>query len=204
MLHAIEKGYVDGWRLLFQFDIDPFHHYEDEDDDEEEWHDGASPFHTASQQTNTSVLEYFIELWNDRFASTGGRNSNGDAPIDILCREARVSIEAVTLLVKTFDANLSMATQGYFPFQSAINVDANLDVIYYLLEHWPDALTEPLPPIDPRAPAVNDDESSLAVADNKSRQPTIESLLGETAYIPADNESLRAAIELLQQRLATM
>jgi hypothetical protein len=52
----------------------------------------------------------------------------------------------VTLWVPTFDTtSLSTAAQGPFPFQSAIMASASLDVIYYLLKHWPDALLEPLP-----------------------------------------------------------
>ena len=127
---ASVRGNVNIWRLFVQFGIDPFCRYDGDDDD-----DGAasSPFHTAAQQTNTAVLEFFVALWNKRFACTGGRNSNGDAPIDIICRDPRVTITAVTLLVQTFDANLSTTSQRSFPFQSAIKVNANLDVIYYLL-----------------------------------------------------------------------
>jgi hypothetical protein len=199
-LRTVTKDeHVNVWRLFVQhFDIYPFPHDPlrcgDIDCDDE-----YSLFCLAAHQKDTELFSFFVEVWNQRFADSSSgsskRDAHGNAPIDIICRDARVSIQAVTLLVenKTFTANLSTtAAHGSYPFQSAVKAGASLDVIFYLLKHWPDALAEPLP-IDRGAPTVvnNNSESLLAAAaDNE--------LL---TLLTADNEatSLTAQIEFCRQ-----
>jgi hypothetical protein len=99
------------------------------------------------------------------------RNINGDLPIHVLCRDAQVPLHAICFLLEqeqqeqqqqqTRDYNHHHNSSGsssmvatrsnntqhghYFPFRTAAMSDASLDVIFYLLQLWPDALVQLLP-----------------------------------------------------------
>jgi hypothetical protein len=57
---------------LVQHGIDPIEGYPEH---------ASSPFHVAAQQNDTTVLEFFLELWDQRYASHGGKNDDVDAPL---------------------------------------------------------------------------------------------------------------------------
>jgi hypothetical protein len=58
------------------------------------------------QVYKTAILRFFLQHWYERFAaSSGGHDTNGDCPIDVLCRDKHVSIQAIKLMVKEFQAN---------------------------------------------------------------------------------------------------
>jgi hypothetical protein len=53
------------------------------------------PFHASSRQSDTSIFEYFLGIWNERFASTRGKNGDGDYPIHVVCCDPYVSFQAI-------------------------------------------------------------------------------------------------------------
>jgi hypothetical protein len=70
---AVRRGRKSIIRLLVQYGVDPFQQQ------------GASKttslFDTAAGKTNTKVFQPFLAHWDERFASNGGRNDDGDYPI---------------------------------------------------------------------------------------------------------------------------
>jgi ankyrin repeat protein len=156
---AIQAGNEAACRLLTQHGIDPFlekdnDHENDRGNRDNHAHEGKrghapSPFHAAARLTDMAILRYFMQLWNERFAASGGgRDTNGNSPLHALCRDKHVSIQAIQLLVQEFQANVaeqylpSAVHDGkplHFPFHSAVMADASLNVLYYLLNHFPDA-----------------------------------------------------------------
>jgi Ankyrin repeats (3 copies)/Ankyrin repeat len=138
--------------LVREYHVDPFLHEEDDEDEDEnegedevadEEPDGVSPFVAAARQPDTSILEYFLGVWDERFASTGGKNSDGDYPIHVACCDPLVSIQAIQVLVNRDADSLAAVDgeEGLLPFHFAANWGASLDVIFYLLQHCPDALS---------------------------------------------------------------
>jgi ankyrin repeat protein len=134
---AIRAGNLAICQLLVRdVQVDPF--LQGEDDDETV----VSPFQAAARQSDTSILEDLMLLWDERFASTGGKNSDGDYPIHVVCCDPLVSLEAIMVLVNRHADALAMVDgeQGLLPFHIAANWSASLDVIFYLLQHCLDAL----------------------------------------------------------------
>jgi hypothetical protein len=171
---------------------------------------GVPPFFvTAAHREDTTLFEFFIDHWNEHFAASGGRDNNGDAPMDHLCRDPRVSIQAVTLLVTKYKANISVAAgNGWFPLHSAIMSEAKLEVIYYLLYNGPGILVEQRFPIGPpvvyyRDRSLQTDNESLQ-ADSEPHQPTMESLQATIESQQATIESQQATIESFQDDKAAL
>lgn len=83
--------------------------------------------------------------WDERFSSANsdGKNNDGDYPIHIISRDGNASFQAVKVVVDERKAETSTRNkQGHFPFFSAAKSGSRLDVIFYLLKHNPDALSE--------------------------------------------------------------
>jgi Ankyrin repeats (3 copies) len=131
-------------QLVHLYQVDPFLQKEDDEtgvgDGAE--HDPSSPFVTAARLKDTAIFEYFLGVWNHRFTSTGGKNSDGDYPLHVVCCDPHVSLPAIVALVNhQADALAAVdGEQGLYPFHFAAMWSASLDVIFYLLQHYPDAL----------------------------------------------------------------
>ena len=131
------------------YHVDPFLQIDDDDYDDDD-NDGivettaASPFLAAARRSAcTNFLQSCLDIWNLRFISTDGLNCNGDYPIHLVCCDPHVSLKAIQLLVRHNPDALAKADgqEGLLPFHFAANWGASLDVIYYLLQHCPDALS---------------------------------------------------------------
>jgi hypothetical protein len=124
------------------YGADPFSEEGDENENENEKH-AASPFVAAARLSDTRIFEYFLTVWNERFASTGGKNGDGDYPLHVVCCDPCVSLQAIQVLVNRQADVLAMVDgeQGLLPYHFAANWGASLDVIFYLLQHCPNALS---------------------------------------------------------------
>jgi hypothetical protein len=130
-----------------------------------------------------AFLNTFWGVWDERFTTSGGKNSDGDYPIHVACCDDQVSLQAIQLLVSRHAEALATVDgdEGLLPFHFAANWGASLDVIFYLLHHCPDALSHvgnsaaasaaavgpcpsspSLPPVDTNSGSTNDgmDETS--------------------------------------------
>jgi hypothetical protein len=132
---AIEAENLDTCQLLVTvYCVDPFKQEKDEiDHDDGNETAAASPFLAAARLS--TIFEYLLGLWNERFASNDGKNSDGDYPLHVVCCDPLVSLQAITMLVKRHaDAVATVdGEQGLLPFHFAANWGASLDVIFYLL-----------------------------------------------------------------------
>jgi hypothetical protein len=137
---AINEGNEPVCRLLVEFGSDPFLDYGLEDDDDDD--DAASPFLAAARPSDTRIFEFFLTLWNERFSYTHGKNSNGDYPLHVVCCDPLACLQAIKVLVDRQPEVLAVVDgeHGLLPFHFAAIWDASLDVIFYLLQHCPDAL----------------------------------------------------------------
>jgi hypothetical protein len=96
----------------------------------------------ARKSDRTSLFEYFLQVWDERFADNGGKNHHsGNYPIHVVCCAARVSLPAIQIFVHRHADALAVVDQkhGLYPFQLAAKYNASLDVIFCLLHHCPDA-----------------------------------------------------------------
>jgi hypothetical protein len=103
----------------------------------------SSPFVAAARLPDTTIFEYLLAVWNERFlVSNGGKNGDGDYPLHVACCDPFVSLQAVQLLVNRQPDALSTVDgeQGLLPLHFAAMWDASLDVIFVLLQHHPEAL----------------------------------------------------------------
>lgn len=130
------------FQLLVQYGVDPFRQLEDPNE-----HDGhvqaPSPFHEAAASCvdDMGIFKSLLDLWDDRFVASGGKNANGDYVIHLLLRYPDACLPAVKLVVKRQAKYLSQK-QGFFPLGLA---DAQLDVIYFVLSQCANDLVELLP-----------------------------------------------------------
>jgi ankyrin repeat protein len=101
-----------------------------------------SPFQVAARLEDMSILEFFLARWNERFAARGGRSDNGDYPIHLLCCDPMVSLSAIKLVAEHQAHTLTTVDgeEGLYPFHFAAMWDAELDIIYTVLRHCPEAL----------------------------------------------------------------
>jgi hypothetical protein len=147
---AIGAGNESAAMLLVRSGADPFLEEEEDKDDE----NSRSPFHASARKDNVGILRLFMEHWNDCFSATRGMNGNGDSALHVLCRDLLVSIQAIKLLVEEFASNVSQPAgasnfkqndDGHvlLPFHSAVagDISCSLDVVFFLLRKYPDALT---------------------------------------------------------------
>jgi hypothetical protein len=90
--------------LVEKYDVDPFQEEtveeEDDDEDDDDENDSenenetnqqnapVSPFLSAARKTNKNPFQFFLHVWDERFASSGGKNSDGDCG---LLRSIRIS-----------------------------------------------------------------------------------------------------------------
>jgi hypothetical protein len=81
--------------LLREYQVDPF--LQEEEDDEHE--DAASPYLAAARLSDTIIFKYFLGVWDERFASTGGRNADGDYPLHVVCCDPLILLQTVMVLV---------------------------------------------------------------------------------------------------------
>jgi hypothetical protein len=139
---SIQNGREQVCRLLVHYGADPFSEEGDENENENENH-AASPFVAAARLSDTGIFEYFLTVWNERFASTAGKNGDGDYPLHVACCDPRVSLQAIQVLVNHQPDALAVVDgeEGILPFHFAANWGASLDVIFYLLQHCPDAIS---------------------------------------------------------------
>jgi hypothetical protein len=142
---AIKHGNEPVCRLFVQHGVDPFQQEEDDGTDDGSYCEPVqSPLPAAARRQNTSLLEDFLDVWHERFASTQrqGKNSDGDYPIHVICSDAHVSLDAIQVLVRCQSETVAMVDgrEGLLPFHFAANWGASLNVIYYLVRHCPDAL----------------------------------------------------------------
>jgi hypothetical protein len=100
-----------------------------------------SPFQAAARLADTSILELFLQHWNERFAAKGGKDDNHDYPIHLLCCDRKASLSAIKLLAESQGDTLMLVDgqEGLLPFHFAAMWDAELDVIYTVLRHCPAA-----------------------------------------------------------------
>ena len=138
---------------LVEHGVDPFL-LERERDGETNDHSVAldrffSPFQLAARHQDTSIMRFFLRLWNERFSHNSGKDTTGNCAIHhLLCRNQHVSLESVKLVMEhsyqeadNDTTTLTMdSEEGSFPFALAAISDANLDVIFYVLKHCPAAL----------------------------------------------------------------
>jgi ankyrin repeat protein len=135
----------------------------------------ASPFLAAARLEKTDILNFFLEHWDERFSLSNrdGKNDDGDYPIHVVCCDARISLQAIQLVVNHRHHQAAVETvatvdgeQRLLPFQFAAMWDASLDVIYYLLQYCPDALHHHHHHVGNAAVAVvvNDPHSCLSSA----------------------------------------
>lgn len=142
---AIQAENVSLCQLLVQkYRIDPFR--QDSEDlngsssssgtvGEREQAAAASPFLAAARLEKTDILNLFLEHWDERYSLSngGGKNDDGDYPIHVVCCDARISLQAIQLVVNRQAENVATVDgeQRLLPFQFAAMWDASLDVIYY-------------------------------------------------------------------------
>jgi ankyrin repeat protein len=101
-----------------------------------------TPFQAAARLEDTSILELFLRQWDERFAAVnGGKDDNGDYPIHLLCCDPNVSLQAIQLVAERQPDTLTVmdGEESLFPFHFAAMWDAELDIIYTVLRHCPDA-----------------------------------------------------------------
>jgi hypothetical protein len=132
---AIQTGNEVLCLLLGQNGVDPFL-FEEADENE------YDPFVAAARLSDTNIFEYLLTFWDERFASAGGKNGDGDYPLHVVCCDPRVSLQAINVLVVRQAEVLSMVDgeQGLFPVHFAANWGASLDVVFCLLQHCAAAL----------------------------------------------------------------
>jgi hypothetical protein len=135
---AIQQQNAPVCRLLVQYGADPFMEEQGDENDV----NATSPFLAAARLSDITIFEFFLDLWDERFSSTGGKNGDGDYPLHVVCCDPHVSLQAIELLVNRQADVLAVVDgeQGLLPFHFAANWGASLDVIFYLLQHCPDAL----------------------------------------------------------------
>jgi hypothetical protein len=138
---AIKFGNEAICRLLVQYGYDPFEpsfEFFDTGDD----YPACSPFWVASFREDKEMFRFFYNLKYQRFPSIrGSGNVFGDYPIHVFCRQRRVAVQAIMLLVEEDEANVSRGDgQGCLPFHLAVMAGAKLDVVFYLLQLYPDAI----------------------------------------------------------------
>jgi hypothetical protein len=142
MNYAIEKEKKLICQWLLDLGVDPCQEggYDMVGHNDDDQH-VPSPLQAAARLADTSILELFLPLWNERFAAAGGTDDNGDYPIHLLCCDPKSSLQAVKLLAESQgDTFASLDGQeGLLPFHFAAMWDAELDVIYTVLRHCPDA-----------------------------------------------------------------
>lgn len=75
-----------------------------------------------------------MELWD--------KNEHGDFPIHLVCYDPHVSLHAIKSLIRRQAATVAMVDreQGLLPAQFAAIWDTSLDVMFYLLHNYPNAL----------------------------------------------------------------
>jgi Ankyrin repeats (3 copies)/Ankyrin repeat len=137
------------FRLLLQYGVDPFRQQQqldpNEHDDADVHQHAPSPFLEAAAtcgDDDTGILESLLDLWDERFAANGGKNTNGDYAIHVLLRYPDICDPAVKLVVNRQAKYLSLKP-GFFPFGLAEN--ARLDVIYFVLRYCANDLIQLLP-----------------------------------------------------------
>ena len=142
-LHVVvEEKKVPLCRLLMQrAGLDPFVPLNEGEEDHGRFA-SYSPFCAAACQAETAVLEVFLDHWDERFASNGGKNADGDYPVHVLCRERDVSLEAIKLVIERYAPTLSTVDgeEGLLPFHFAAMCNCKLDVLFSLARHCPDDL----------------------------------------------------------------
>jgi hypothetical protein len=140
---AKKKKLICQW--LLELGVDPFRGGSairtTNDDDVDPQEHVPSPFQASARLEDTSILELFLKHWNDRFAANGGNDDNGDYPIHWLCSDAQVSLPAIQLVAASQPHTLTMVDgeESLYPFHFAAMWNAELDVIYTVLRHCPDA-----------------------------------------------------------------
>jgi hypothetical protein len=149
---AIRARSLSICQLLVRDDrADPFLREESYENDSDDGGDGSaepdtaatSPFLAAARLSDTRLFECLLATWNERFTSTGGKSSVGNYPLHVVCCDPLVSLQAIKLLINR-NADVPAIVDGeqeLLPFQIAAMWDASLDVIFYLLQHCPDALS---------------------------------------------------------------
>jgi hypothetical protein len=186
-------------RLLVQFGCDPFRDDVDENENNKKQHVPAasSPFHAAARLSDTSILEYLLEIWNERFSSTNGKNGVGDYPLHVVCCDPHVSLQAIMVLVNRQADVLAMVDgeQGLLPCHLAANCGASLDVIFYLLQQCPSALCHHGGNVTSSATNVGPCPPCFAVAIDASGFAG-----GSTALAQDDDESSSTRIVLTSNR----
>jgi ankyrin repeat protein len=151
MYWAIQAGNEAVCRLLVhQYQVDPFAAQESNErsvgeNETARTAAASSPFLAAARLQDTAILKFFMQLWGEGYASSAGRNDNGEYPIHVLCRDKHLSLQALGLLMgeecdQADTLIIADAIEHFLPLLSAALSDASLDVIYYLLQQCPDAL----------------------------------------------------------------
>jgi Ankyrin repeats (3 copies) len=136
---AVRAKNMAVYRILMQeYHLDPFLQMEENVGDCSPLVEAARKFDT----TNTSLFQYFLQVWDERFSSTGGKNVKGNHPLHVVCCDSQVSPEAIQLLVSRNAGAVSTVDgeQGLLPFHFAAFCGASLNVLFFLLQHCPDAL----------------------------------------------------------------
>jgi ankyrin repeat protein len=127
----------------------------------------TSPFQAAARLQGTAILQLFLQHWNKKHV--GGRDAEtGMYPIHVMASYQQVSLPAIQLLIEgghrrpngqkaartnnaaghvttNNNSNALMTVDekhGLFPFHFAALSDVNLDVLYCILKHYPDALAQ--------------------------------------------------------------
>ena len=86
--------------LVNEYEVYPFSQQQEEDADSSSGEAAAaaaaSPFLAASRPPNTAIFDHLLGVWDERFASSnGGKNSEGDYPIHVVCCDPLVSLDVL-------------------------------------------------------------------------------------------------------------
>jgi ankyrin repeat protein len=152
--------------LVRQYQVDPFASQESNDERASAMigvencvrASASSPFLAAARLPDTAILRFFLQLWDERYSSSAatsspaGRNDKGEYLIHVLCRDKHVCLQALELLIgeecdqadTLIIASNNAKEEHFLPLVSAAMSDANLDIIFYLLQQCPDALDSAL------------------------------------------------------------
>jgi hypothetical protein len=105
---------------------------------------GSTLLAAGDHDNDTRIFEYFLDRWDERYASTsgagsGGKNFAGDYPIHVARCDPNVSLQAIQVLVNRRPDALATGDgeQGLLPLHFAAMWDARLDVIFFLLQQCP-------------------------------------------------------------------
>ena len=148
LFSAIHERNLSVCRLLLESGAEPFLI-----DESSSSSSSPSPFQAAARLQDTAMLQLFLQHWNERFG--GNRNNAGMYSIHVLASYKHVSLPAIRLLIKgrgghaggqenaTNHNSALMAVDekhGLYPFHFAALSDVNLDDLFCILRHYPDAL----------------------------------------------------------------